>query len=131
MKKPNLWISILSNKCPRCRKGNLFITKNPYHFKKLFAMPVVCPTCGQLIELETGFWFGTGYVSYALAVALSGLNFVLFYFLFGFSWQDNSPYWFILFNAIILILCQPPLMRWSRTAYLYLFVKYDKDAIKI
>lgn len=93
-------------------------------------MPERCPACGQLLELETGFWFGTGYVSYALAVFLSGINFVLFYFLIGFSWQNNSPYWFILFNTIILILCQPPLMRWSRSAYLYLFVKYDGDAVK-
>ena len=93
-------------------------------------MPERCPKCGQLIELETGFWFGTGYVSYALAIILSGINFVLFSLLFGFSWQNNSPYWFILFNAIILVLCQPPLMRWSRTAYLYLFVKYNADALK-
>lgn len=92
-------------------------------------MPERCPECGQLIELETGFWFGTGYVSYALAIALSAANFVVFYLLFGFNWQNNSPYWFILFNTIILILFQPSLMRWSRTAYLYLFVRYDADAI--
>ncbi len=129
MKKPNLWVSIFSNKCPRCRKGHLFKVKNPYNFKMLFAMPERCPKCGQLIELETGFWFGTGYVSYALAILLSGFNFVLFSIIFGFSWQNNSPYWFIFFNAVILILCQPPLIRWSRTAYLYLFVKYNGEAI--
>ncbi len=41
-----------------------------------------CPKCGQLIELETGFWFGTGYVSYALAIILSGINFVFFSIIF-------------------------------------------------
>ena len=130
MKRPNRWISILLNRCPRCRKGHLFTTANPYRFKTILAMPANCPQCGQLIELETGFWFGTGYVSYALAILLSGLNFILFWLLFGFSWQNNTPFWFIGFNTVILLLAQPPLMRWSRTAYLYLFVSYDAKADK-
>ena len=29
-----------------------------------------CPECGQKFDLEQGFWYGTGYVSYALAVAI-------------------------------------------------------------
>ena len=34
-------------------------------------MPKRCPECNQPYELELGFWYGTGYVSYAMTVAFS------------------------------------------------------------
>jgi hypothetical protein len=35
-------------------------------------------------------------------------------------------YW-LAFNAVLLIVLQPPLMRFSRTLWLSWFVKYDPD----
>jgi len=30
-----------------------------------------CPICDQYMEIEIGFYYGTGYISYALAFLLS------------------------------------------------------------
>ena len=51
-------------KCPRCRRGPMFNNNNPWRLKKVFDMPKRCPECNQPYELEVGFWYGTGYVSY-------------------------------------------------------------------
>lgn len=86
-----------------------------------------CPVCRQKFELETGFWFGTGYVSYALSVALSVFNLVWYWVIFGISWQDNSVFIWLVVNGLILLICQPWLMRFSRVLYLYFFVHYDEE----
>jgi len=90
-------------------------------------MPETCPECGQPYELEVGFWYGTGYVSYALSVALSVASFVAWYVLIGMSVQDNRFFWWLGLNAALLVMLQPWLMRLSRVIYLYFFVRYDPD----
>lgn len=131
--KPNYFLSMLKMKCPHCRRGDMFRTKNPFHwrFSKIFAMYDNCPVCGQKYELETGFWFGTGYVSYALAIALSVFNLIWYWLIFGMSWADNSIFWWLGVNAIVLIGLQPWLMRISRVIYLYFFVYYDEDTASL
>jgi uncharacterized protein (DUF983 family) len=127
MAKPSLIFSVFSLKCPRCRRGDLFITKNPYLLRRVLEMRRNCPHCGQKTELEPGFWFGTGYVSYGLSVAISAFNLVWFWITFGITWKNNSILWYLGVNALILVLLQPWLMRFSRILYLSMFVKYDPD----
>ncbi|NDC42124.1 MAG: DUF983 domain-containing protein, partial [Chitinophagia bacterium] len=67
-KKPALVPSILKMKCPNCREGNMFSTRSIFPLKRLTDMPERCPVCGQKMELQVGFYYGTGYVSYALSV---------------------------------------------------------------
>ncbi|MCW3124232.1 MAG: hypothetical protein JWQ38_3724 [Flavipsychrobacter sp.] len=90
-------------------------------------MPDVCPVCGQKFELQTGFYFGTGFVSYALTVFLSGLTFVLWWFTIGMSIRDNRVWWWLGVNAALLILLQPLLQRLSRSIWIAFFVRYDKN----
>ncbi len=90
-------------------------------------MPVHCEECGQKFEMEVGFWYGTGYVSYALSVALSVATFVAWYVLIGMSTQDNRFFWWLGINIFLLIVLQPWLMRISRVIYLYFFVRYDPN----
>ncbi|MFA9206393.1 MAG: hypothetical protein ACEQR6_06930, partial [Burkholderiaceae bacterium] len=59
-----LW-STINNRCPRCREGKLFVSSNPYHLSSITTMNEKCPVCGQPTEIELGFYYGTGYVSYA------------------------------------------------------------------
>lgn len=87
-----------------------------------------CPVCGQRTELEPGFWFGTGYVSYGLSVMISGFNLAWFWVFFGISWRNNSILWYLGVNAITLVVIQPWMMRLSRVIYLNLFVKYVPGA---
>ncbi|TRW25763.1 DUF983 domain-containing protein [Flavobacterium zepuense] len=61
--------NILDEKCPKCGEGQVFAKKgNPL----LFRMPTMnanCPCCGHKFEKETGYFFGSMYVSYGLTVA--------------------------------------------------------------
>ena len=124
---PGVLTSVMNNKCPHCRKGDLFTNPNPYALKTTMKMPDVCPVCGQKYELQTGFYFGTGFVSYALTVFLSGLTFVLWWFTIGMSVKDNRVFWWLAANAALLILLQPPIQRLSRSIWIAFFVRYDKN----
>ncbi len=89
-------------------------------------MPERCPVCGQLMEPEIGFYFGTGYVSYGLTVFIIGGLFAAYWLIFGLSYRDNSIFYALGSSVAIVLLLQPWLMRMSRVLYLYMFVKYGK-----
>jgi len=127
--KPSYLLSVLANKCPRCREGSLFQSKNAYEFKKsrYIKMNDNCPVCGQRTEIEVGFYYGTSYVSYALTVAYSVATFVAWWVLLGFSIYDNSIFYWLGVNSVTLLLLQPVFMRMSRSLWLSWFVKYDTD----
>lgn len=121
-----LW-GVLNHKCPRCRTGNMFQDKSPYRLKSFMKMNEPCPACGQAMEIETGFYYGTGYVSYAITVAFSASTFVAWWILIGFSLNDNRLFWWMGINAVLMVLLQPWFMRLSRAVWLSFFVKYDPD----
>ena len=127
---PNYYWSILTMKCPRCRRGPMFKDSNAYRkltLSHIFEMPDHCPVCSQKYDLEPGFWYGTAYVSYALAVALSVSTFVAWLVLIGVSTEDNRIFYWLVINAILLVVLQPWLMRLSRVVYMRFFIRYDKD----
>ncbi|MFM1857837.1 MAG: hypothetical protein RLZ05_897 [Bacteroidota bacterium] len=119
--------STLQCRCPRCREGKLF--KNPlrFQFKGNLEMNKTCPICGQPTEIEVGFYYGTGYVSYALTVALTVSTLVAWWVLIGFSTEDNRFFWWMGLNAFFLIIIQPLLMRLSRSIWISWFVSHDPD----
>lgn len=128
--KPNFIWSVLTMRCPRCRRGDAFRHPNPYKKLKLsyiLDMYDNCPVCGQKFDLEPGFWYGTGYVSYALAIAISATTFVAWWVIIGISTEDNRIFGWLIFNSILLVVLQPWLMRLSRIVYLLFFVKYNKN----
>lgn len=126
--KPALLPSILKMNCPNCRKGKMFTNKSIFPLPRMLQMPDHCPVCGQKMEIEPGFYYGTGYVSYGLSVGLFMFNLVWYWLLFGISYKDNSIFYYLITSIIIVILLQPWIMRYSRVLYLYMFVKYGKGA---
>ena len=117
-------------KCPRCRRGPMFKDQNPYRkfsLKHIFDMPERCPVCRQKYDLEPGFWYGTGYVSYALTVAISRATLVAWLILIGVSTEDNRIFWWLGINAFILVILQPWIMRLSRVIYMRFFIRYDEN----
>lgn len=122
--KSGILTSILRMKCPNCRKGDMYLQKSIFPLKSMMEMPERCPVCGQKMEIEVGFYYGTGYVSYGLSVAVAIFNAVWYAVLVGFSWKDNSIWWYLGITIAMLILLQPLLMRISRVLYLYMFVSY-------
>ncbi len=121
---PNRYVSMAKMKCPNCHKGNMYKNKSIFPLKEFMAMPEHCPECGLKFELETGFWFGTGYVSYALSVGMIFVMAVIFAVVWGFSWRDNSIFIFIGIMVSALVILQPWIMRLARVLYIYAFVKY-------
>lgn len=123
--KPDFLLSLLSSKCTRCRRGDMFQVKNPYKLKTTMKMNEVCPVCGQLFDMEPGFYYGTNLISYTSSVLICVATFVLWWFTIGFSFHDTRFFWWMVINACLLVALQPPLMRISRTIWLSFFVRYS------
>ena len=119
-------LNLLRCKCPRCRLGDMFVSKKPYA-KGFMKMYDTCPVCGQHFELEVGFYYGSGYVSYGIAVAISVATFIAWWIIIGISYDDNRVFYWLIFNAVLILALQPVLMRLARVFWLAVFVKYDPD----
>ena len=127
VKKLNFLRAVFNHKCPHCREGDMFQDKSSYHLRSFMKMNEECPVCGQKTEIEQGFYYGTGYVSYALTVAFSVSTFVAWWILIGMSVDDNRVFWWLGINAFLMLIFQPYLMRLSRTIWLSIFVKFDME----
>ena len=119
--------SVLGCHCPRCREGKLFQNPTSINLKKNMAMNKTCPVCGQPTEMEVGFYYGTSYVSYVLTVVLSVASLLLWWLIIGLSLNDNRFFYWVGFNALLLLSLQPWLMRFSRSLWISWFVRYDPD----
>ncbi|MEO6613853.1 MAG: DUF983 domain-containing protein [Chitinophagaceae bacterium] len=117
--------SSMGCRCPRCREGKLFKHNTSISYKKNMEMNKDCPVCGQATEIEVGFYYGTSYVSYALAVGVSVLSLVAWWVLIGLSTSDNRFFFWLGLNAVLLVVLQPWLMRVSRSLWISWFVSYD------
>ena len=126
-KKPGYFWSLLTMKCPRCRRGIMFANPNPWRLKQTLQMNVKCPECSQPFELEVGFWYGTGYVSYALTLVFTVVSLLFWWLIIGLSTDDNRFFWWLGINSVLLVGFQPWIMRISRVIYLYFFVRYNAD----
>ena len=123
----NYLFSAFGCKCPRCRTGKLYKNRASFNFKKTMQMNPTCPVCGQATELEVGFYYGTGFVSYALAVATSVASLIAWWVIIGLSVNDNRFFYWIAFNAVLLIALMPWLMRVSRSLWISWFVRYNPN----
>ena len=119
--------NVLKLQCPRCRQGKLFQHTLSINLTNNLSMHQRCKVCNQPTEVEVGFYYGTGYVSYALTVALTAATFVAWLLTIGFALSDNRIYWWLGSNAIFLLLLQPWLMRLSRSLWLSWFVSYNAN----
>jgi hypothetical protein len=116
---------VLQSKCTGSRGGNMFRYGNPYDLRHTKKMNENCPACGQPLDMEPGFYYGTNMISYALAVLLGVFTFFLWWGLVGFSLHDSRFFWWMGVNAFLLVALQPPLMRLSRKVWLSFFVRYS------
>jgi uncharacterized protein (DUF983 family) len=120
-------LNVFACKCPRCRKGNMFVERNAYRLRSTMKMNKDCPVCKQPFNIEVGFYYGSSYVSYALSIAISVASLIAWWLFVGLGMDDNRFFYWIGFNAILLIALQPPLMRLARAIWLAFFVRYDRN----
>lgn len=119
--------SLFSCRCPRCREGKLFKHSLSLNMKKNMEMHEECPVCKQQTDIEVGFYYGTGYLSYLICIAIVIISFLVWLLTIGFSFQDQRFLYWIVLTCIFLVVLQPWLMRFSRVMWLSFFVKYDWD----
>jgi uncharacterized protein (DUF983 family) len=120
-------LNVFACKCPRCRKGNMFVEKNPYKLRKTMKMHAECPVCKQPFNIEVGFYYGSSYVSYVLSIAISVASLIAWWLFIGLGMNDNRFFYWMAFNAVLLIALQPVLMRMARSIWLAFFVRYDRN----
>src|SRR6186713_904705 len=113
--------TVMTCRCPRCREGKLFKYPLSFRFRKNMEMHEQCPACGQITDIEVGFYYGTGYVSYVVALLITIVYFLIWLATIGFSFKDDRFQVWITSNSIMLIALQPWLMRFSRVLWLSWF----------
>lgn len=128
--QPDFWWSLFTMRCPRCRRGIIYKSRNAYKHLSLshiFDINDKCPVCKQKFELEPGFWMGTAYVSYAVAICISTVSLIAWWLIIGISVYDDRVFYWLIFNGASILILQPWIMRLSRVIYLYMIVKYNKN----
>ncbi|MFT4660700.1 MAG: hypothetical protein ACI8XB_000968 [Patiriisocius sp.] len=113
--------AILTNKCPACREGDFFVSKNPYSPKNFGKMHENCPLCDQKYTIEPGFYFGAAYISYGLNVLLFVAAVIIVY-LFVDKPTITNYVTAIILPTIVLV---PLLFRLSRLIWAALFIPYS------
>lgn len=117
--------SIVRMKCPRCQEGDFF-EGHPYNFSTMGKVKERCPKCNMKFELETGFFQGSYYLSYALGVALFvavvALNYIIR--------EEITPAFLMLSFILALIVLFPLMFALSKIIWATLFIKYDKSISK-
>jgi uncharacterized protein (DUF983 family) len=68
-KEPGAFKTFLACKCPRCRKGDVFLYPM-IRLDKLLLANDNCPECEVKFEQETGFYWSAMYISYGLSTGL-------------------------------------------------------------
>ncbi len=121
----NNLVAALTSKCPRCHKGDIFSPANYRPFQKQ-KMNEACQVCGLHYEIESGFFWGAMYLSYALNIAESVTISFLIYLVSG----SHSPW---LYSGIIIsfiLLANSFNFRYGRIFLLYLFgnIKYQGES---
>lgn len=108
--------SVIHQKCPRCQKGNIFVSSN-YDLAHFSEMYPECPTCGLHFQVEPGFFTGAMYFSYAVSVFIIAIMAVGITLIF-----NSPPVWVYLISIFCVTIITTPLnFRYSRVFMLYLF----------
>lgn len=111
--------SILGMKCPRCRKGHLFVKKNPYVLRDSLKMPDSCPVCGQDFKIEPGFYIGALWTSFPIVILIMTVLSVLLLVVLGIALE-----WFFVAITITLLALQPLIIRLGRSIWIHIFVGF-------
>ena len=116
--------SIIHLKCPRCQEGDLFMVKNPYRLKHLDKMPHYCIKCGEDLQREVGFYYGSMMIGHATTTLIAVIVHIIVFYFYGWAILPN-----LLSLLTILIVSFPIVFRSSRAVWINMFSKYDPEAI--
>ncbi len=117
--KASTLVDILRQRCPRCRRGNIFVSSVFLGFPKMHER---CPVCLLRFEREPGYFLGAMYISYGLAVLIIALIAASFWAVTDW-WITKDTIW-----AVVLFLPMAPAITYfSRVLWIYLDQTFDPD----
>lgn len=120
----NVWSSIYNYKCPRCRKGDLFV--KPFNISDPLNMNEKCSNCEQRFEPEPGYYFGAMFISYGWTVwtimAIVGFCMLVL------DWSVEQSFALVIFVSVLSYFF---IMRISRAMYIHMDVRYDKEKAEL
>src|SRR5262245_26392168 len=99
--------SFFAMQCPRCHRGPIY--------KSAFEMHHSCPECGAIFERERGYFIGSLYVSYTLAMVILGTLTLIGHLIF----PETDLFWIILAAIVIFVPIVPMTTRYSRVLWMY------------
>lgn len=100
--------AFLSMRCPRCRKGPIYAASNEMHVR--------CPECGHTYEREPGYFVGSLYISYAMAIAVLGTFTLIGHLLF----PEVDLGWIVLGAIVAFLPLVPTATRYARVLWMYI-----------
>ena len=115
----SLFKSMWTYTCPKCRSTKMF--KEPFQISDPLNMHERCAVCNQHFTPEPGFYYGAMFLSYILSAWF--LLVPAFALVFIFDWSVNGAMLFVLALAAITYL---KFLRFSRSLWIHIVVKYDK-----
>ena len=115
MRKESVYKAIRDEKCPRCHKGDLFLT-SAFNLSGFYKMHRHCPVCEQTFEPEPGFYYGAMFISYGMVVIMSIFTWLILFFIFHPAFAV-----YVVVILILNVLLLPFIFRYSRTLFLFGF----------
>ena len=112
--------SVWTYKCPRCRQTKIY--KEPFQLSEPVAMPECCAKCELRFEPEPGYYWGAMFISYILSGWFFLIIALSLIFLAG--WSVNQAMAAVL---VVAALTYMKFLRFSRSLWIHLMVKYDSE----
>jgi uncharacterized protein (DUF983 family) len=117
--KPTALLSILKQRCPRCRAGRIFRGSIFRGFPKMYER---CEVCDLKYEREAGYFLGAMYISYGLALGTIAIIAALLWSVT--SWSIVKD---IAWAAILFLPFAPSLTLFARVLWIYLDQTVDPE----
>lgn len=111
---------ILTEKCPKCGKGQVFAEKGNVFLFRLPKMHSNCSHCNHKFEKEPGYFFGSMFVSYVIAVAE-----MVIFFLIANQFIESYVKIVVLIGVLSILLSTFN-FRLSRMIWIYMLDGKDK-----
>jgi uncharacterized protein (DUF983 family) len=99
--------ALLRQRCPRCAEGRVYAHGMDMNDR--------CPVCGLIFEREPGYFLGSLYVSYALAVAIMLLLMGLGHLLLP-TWDPGT---LVLLVGVCFLPLAPMVTRYARVVWIH------------
>jgi uncharacterized protein (DUF983 family) len=119
--RPAAWLSILRQRCPRCRNGAMF---RGSIFRGLPDMYERCPVCSLKFAREAGYFLGAMYISYGLGIVCIAVVTLLLWLSTGLSLLKA-----VLGGVILFLPLAIPLTLLARVLWVYLDQAVDPETI--